>query len=61
VPTFRDNLYGPIFKGEEAFFLEFLALEDGIDIVPKRRHRITTLRSVISQKRAGLIYIAAED
>ena len=33
---------GPIFKGSEVF-LDFLTLEDGTDIVPKRRYRIDFL------------------
>jgi hypothetical protein len=32
VPTFRDNLLGPIFKGQEAQdFLDFLTIEDLTD------------------------------
>jgi hypothetical protein len=45
LPTFRDHPS---------------VLEDGTEFVPKCRLGITTLRCVISQKTANLIYFAAE-
>jgi len=56
VQTFRDNLTGHILKG----FFRILTLEDGTDVVPKRRQAITTTRCVINQKRAVLMYLTAE-
>ena len=51
MPTFRDD---PLVPSSSA--LNFYALEDGADIVPKRRHGITILRCVMLQKGADLKY-----
>ena len=55
VPMFRENLSVLSSRVKKS-----LTLEDGTEIVLKRRYRITTLRCVIFQKSVGLIYIVAE-
>ena len=49
-PTFQENLSGPSSRVK--------ILQDGV--VLKRRYGIITMCRVISQKRADLIYVAAE-
>jgi hypothetical protein len=53
VATFRDNLWGPIFKSK-AFFLNFLTLEDGTDsFFPETsvQNYHSTLRNIPKERR----------
>jgi hypothetical protein len=42
----------------QSFFLHFLTLEDGTDMLSRNVGRLISLRCVISQKNTGIIYIA---
>jgi hypothetical protein len=54
LPTFRDNL--SVLSSKTLIFLDFLTLEDGINRFLETSVRITTIRCIISQKCADLIY-----